>query len=154
MIVLQVRNSGAAQPGGFVVLAQGLLYGYIHGRLRQEHPGKQNSIRLAELAPFFSVCSFQCGFSTWTVVDFLQHAASDILVGNSGLLARCPKREEQRLHGLFQPSLGGHSMAFKCILLGGGSHEGTPYIQKEEHRLCHLIGVVRFEKHAQEQVLL
>lgn len=136
--VLQVRNSGTARPGGFCGFGSGSLVRLHSGWLQREHPAEQSSMRLAGRS-FFSVCSFPCGFSTWTIVDFLQHAASDILVGNSRLLTQVSKEMSRSCMAFCSLALEATTWPSTAFCLGG-SHEGLPTFKRKEHRLCHLIG--------------
>lgn len=144
---LQVRNSGITQPGGF--LGGPRVSHAVSCRLaRAGTAGEQSSWWAALLSQCqsFSMCFLhmnQCGLPhsmvTW-----------DSLFGNSGPKGECPGRDEQKLRGLFQPSLGVHTVSFPLrfvqeavtvparIQKGGRSTDFATYLgeQQDSGKAC------------------
>lgn len=141
--VLQVRNSGAAQPGAFSGVGSGSAF-----RLAGAGPARGSEQLGAGRHLFLCrFCGFPCGLSMWTSLSFLTAWRPwTFSLATRGSKGECPERDEQKLHGLYKPHLGGHRVA----LLLHSVQPCLPTFKRKEHRLCYLVkGVARFWKSMQ-----
>lgn len=141
--VLQVRNSGAAQPGAFSGVGSGSAF-----RLAGAGPARGSEQLGAGRHLFLCrFCGFPCGLSMWTSLSFLSAWRPwTFSLATWGSKGECPERDKQKLHGLYKPHLGGH----RAALLLHSVQPCLPTFKRKEHRLCYLVrGVARFWKSMQ-----